>query len=159
MPPASAVANPGSCGHTLCSTQTLAVYGELTSLPSLLPLVRGDGNAPRCECTSIRPGVTQRPLASMMRVPASAGSVWPTALILPSTISRSALSRRAPAPSRMVALRISVGGLAATRYVEGYGSALGAALAATVNAKPASVAANTVRFIETPYFLQVIRGP
>src|SRR5262245_4057480 len=43
MPPASAVANPGSCGQTECSAQTSAVTGAVASLPSAFAATPGDG--------------------------------------------------------------------------------------------------------------------
>src|SRR5215469_6887305 len=49
MPPASAVRKPGSCGHTECSAQTLAVVGEVISFPSELASTAGTGYTPRCE--------------------------------------------------------------------------------------------------------------
>jgi hypothetical protein len=42
-PPASAAPKPGSCGHTLCSAHTCAVFGEVASLPSLSERTPGDG--------------------------------------------------------------------------------------------------------------------
>ena len=39
----AAAANPGSCGHTECSAQTLAVTGAMASLPSLCAFTRGLG--------------------------------------------------------------------------------------------------------------------
>jgi hypothetical protein len=52
--------------------------------------------------------VTQRPFASITFAPAGS-SPGPTATILPSRISTSALSSRCPVPSSTVAPRISVG--------------------------------------------------
>src|SRR5690606_1052183 len=69
MPPASAVTNPGSCGHTLCSAQTSAVLGEVISLPSACASTEGEGYTPRWECTSMRPGVIQSPEASTRAAP------------------------------------------------------------------------------------------
>jgi hypothetical protein len=43
IPPTSAVWKPGSCGHTECSAQTLAVEGAVASLPSELPDTAGLG--------------------------------------------------------------------------------------------------------------------
>src|SRR5688500_4682261 len=83
-PPASAAAKPGSCGQTECSAQTLAVTGAVASLPSLCEDVPGLGYTPRCECTSIRPGVTHLPVPSRVTAPAGATSPWPTATISPS---------------------------------------------------------------------------
>ncbi|KAG1535572.1 hypothetical protein G6F50_015273 [Rhizopus delemar] len=108
-PPASAVAKPGSCGHTECSAQTLAVTGAVISLPSLCAPTPGLGYTPRCECTSISPGVTHLPWASMRVTPASACSRWPTATMRPSRSSTSALSRRWQAPVSTVAFWISTG--------------------------------------------------
>ena len=42
-PPASARENCGSCGQTECSAQTLAVLGEVDSLPSEVELIAGEG--------------------------------------------------------------------------------------------------------------------
>ena len=42
-PPASAAPKPGSCGQTLCSAHTCAVFGEVASLPSLSERMPGDG--------------------------------------------------------------------------------------------------------------------
>src|SRR3546814_12195546 len=49
IPPASALANPGSCGHTACSAPTCAVTGAVVSLPSALAVTQGMGENPRCE--------------------------------------------------------------------------------------------------------------
>ena len=65
---------------------------------------------PMCECTSMRPGVTQRPFASTMRAPSGAASALPTAWIFPPAISTSPLSMRVPVPVSTVAPRINVGG-------------------------------------------------
>ena len=77
---------------------------------------------PMCECTSMRPGVTQRPFASMTRAPSGAASELPTASIFPPTISTSPSSMRVPVPVSTVAPRISVGGLGAGAYVEEKGA-------------------------------------
>src|SRR5215471_10303993 len=42
-PPANARGNCGSCGHTECSAQTLAVTGFVASFPSLLASTPGAG--------------------------------------------------------------------------------------------------------------------
>src|SRR5512139_738755 len=81
-PPASAVAKPGSCGHTPCSAHTPEVTGSVASLPSWCACTAGLAYTPRCECTSMRPGVTQRPCASTTVAP-SVASPAPTATILP----------------------------------------------------------------------------
>ena len=57
---------------------------------------------------SMMPGVTQRLLPSTTVALAGALRLAPTALILPSTISTSALSSRVPVPVRTVAFRMSV---------------------------------------------------
>ena len=64
--------SPGSCGHTPCSAHTFAVTGAVISLPSVCALTPGLAYTPRCECTSMSPGVTQRPFASITRAPAGA---------------------------------------------------------------------------------------
>src|SRR5687768_999529 len=127
MPPSSAVWKPGSCGHKACSAQAFGVTGSTISLPSLCAFTPGLGYTPRCECTSIKPGVTQRPLASITVAPAGALSWLPMDAILPSTISTSPLSMRVPVPVRMVAPRISVGFALAALYVEAYGAGVAAA--------------------------------
>src|SRR3954464_12897336 len=71
-PPARLRGNCGSCGHTECSAHTFAVTGFVASLPSSLPLVPGAAYTPRCECVSIRPGVTYLPAPSITM--ASAGA-------------------------------------------------------------------------------------
>src|SRR5690606_6575550 len=83
-PPASAAPKPGSCGHTECSAQTWAVTGLVASLPSLCALAPGLGYTPRCECTSIRPGVTHLPLPSTRIASAPADRPLPTCATLPS---------------------------------------------------------------------------
>src|SRR5690606_17187288 len=83
MPPASAAPKPGSCGHTECSAQTWAVTGAVASLPSLWALAPGLGYTPRCECTSIRPGVTHLPLPSTRTASAPAARPVPTSATLP----------------------------------------------------------------------------
>src|SRR5690606_30382610 len=93
-PPASAAAKPGSCGQTECSAQTLAVTGEVASLPSLCARTPGLGYTPRCECTSMMPGVTHLPVASTRVAPAGSSSPAPTATMRPSAISTSAFSSR-----------------------------------------------------------------
>src|SRR3970040_2390965 len=72
-PPAIALAKPGSCGHTECSAQTLAVTGAVASLPSACALTPGLEYTPRCECTSLMPGVTHLPLPST-RVASAGGA-------------------------------------------------------------------------------------
>ena len=93
-----------------CSAQTSGVVGLVISLPSLCAFTPGLGYTPRCECTSMMPGVTQRPVPSTTWASAGALSPLPTAAILPSCISTSALSSRSPLPVSTVALRISTGG-------------------------------------------------
>src|SRR5690606_24335859 len=122
MPPASAAAKPGSCGQTECSAQTWEVTGDTISLPSLCERVPGLGYTPRCECTSISPGVTHLPVPSTVIAPAGADRPWPTATISPPANSTSAPSRRVPVPVSTVALVISTGGAAMTAYVLGYAS-------------------------------------
>src|SRR4249919_321454 len=79
MPPARAVSKPGSCGQIECSAHTLGVTGEVASLPSLDALTPGLAYTPRCECTSMMPGVTHLPVPSTRVAPAGAGKPWPTA--------------------------------------------------------------------------------
>ena len=114
-PPWIADSKPGSWGHTLCSTQTFAVTGSVDSLPSLCASTPGLAEAPMCECTSIRPGVTHRPLASITCAPEGEDNDCPTAVIRPFSISTSPPSMRVPVPVRIVALRIRVGGLGSAR--------------------------------------------
>src|SRR5690242_7116380 len=77
-PPARLRGNCGSCGHTECSAHTLAVTGLLASLPSLLAWTPGAAYTPRCECTSMMPGVTYLPWPSMTVAPAGVSTLWPT---------------------------------------------------------------------------------
>ena len=115
MPPASAAAKPGSCGQTECSAHTFGVTGAVISLPSLCALTPGLGYTPRCECTSMMPGVTHLPVPSTRVASAGACSAVPTATILPSRSSTSASSRRWPVPVSTVACWISTGGDAIAR--------------------------------------------
>src|SRR5687768_16246595 len=124
-PPSSAASNPGSCGQIACSAQAWGVTGSTISLPSLCALTPGLGYTPRWECTSINPGVTQRPFASITVAPAGAVSCVPTPAILPSTMSTSPLSMRVPVPVSTVAPRISVGVERGIVYVEANGAGVG----------------------------------
>src|SRR5688572_18434465 len=85
VPPASTRGNCGSCGQTECSAQTCAVTGAVASLPSLCAAVPGAGYTPRCECVSMRPGVTYFPCPSMTVALAGAVTLAPIAATLPST--------------------------------------------------------------------------
>ena len=68
------------------------------------------------------PGVTHRPLASTTTASAGAGTVWPTATILPSLSRTDPRSMIGPAAVRIVALRMSVGRDGSRAYVDGYAS-------------------------------------
>ena len=85
--------------------------------------VRVDGSGkwvtPRCECTSMTPGVTHLPLPSTRIASAGASRLAPTATMRPSRISTPALSRRVPVPVSTVAPVISTGGEAIGWYVLG----------------------------------------
>src|SRR5919108_2376019 len=86
IPPAKARGNCGSCGHTECSAQTLAVTGFVASLPSLLACTPGAAYTPMCECVSMTPGVTNLPLPSITTASDGASTEVPTATIFPSRI-------------------------------------------------------------------------
>ena len=111
-PPANAVAKPGSCGQSACSAQTLGVVGSTISLPSLCASAPGLAYTPRCECTSMMPGVIHLPAASTTVAPSGACRPRPTAATRPSASSTSASSRRSPVPVSTVAWRNSTGGAA-----------------------------------------------
>src|SRR5690349_16991884 len=113
-PPARLRGNCGSCGHTECSAQTLAVTGLVASLPSLLASTPGAAYTPRCECTSMMPGVTYLPVPSTTIASAGASTVCPTATILPSR-SSTAPTKAGPIADSMVAFRMTVGRLATAR--------------------------------------------
>src|SRR5258708_19528218 len=89
MPPARAVRKPGSCGQTECSAQTFGVVGEVASFPSALASTAGLGYTPRCEWTSINPGVTQRPVPSTVLLSAAPCRLQPTPPLLPPTTTTS----------------------------------------------------------------------
>ena len=108
IPPARAVTKPGSCGQTLCSAHTSAVLGAVASFPSEWALTLGAGYTPRCECTSITPGVIHIPFASITII-SSATKFGPIASIFPSLRIISVFSKRSPLPVSTVAPLNSVG--------------------------------------------------
>src|SRR4029078_6210497 len=63
-PPARLRGNCGSCGHTECSTHTLAGTGAVASLTSFVcvPSSSGTPPEPMCEWLSMMPGVTYLPV-------------------------------------------------------------------------------------------------
>ena len=85
------------------------VTGSTISLPSSWADTPGLGYTPRCECTSIRPGVTHLPWPSTIVLSGGASSWRPTATTLPFCSSTSASSRRSPVPVSTVAPRNSTG--------------------------------------------------
>src|SRR5205085_11797664 len=76
-PPAMASGICGSCGQNECSAQTSAVTGCVASLPSDSANVPGAAYTPRCECTSITPGVTHLPVPSTTTASAGACTCAP----------------------------------------------------------------------------------
>ena len=82
--------------------------GAVASFPSEWALTLGAGYTPRCECTSIIPGVTHIPCASITTI-FSATKFEPIASIFPSLRMRSVFSKRSPLPVSTVAPRNSVG--------------------------------------------------
>src|SRR5690348_7431665 len=131
-PPASCRGNCGSCGHTECSAHTYGVAGFVASLPSLEACVAGAAYTPRCEWTSMIPGVTYFPVPSMTTasLPASCvmrGSfaLFVTSTIFPSFITIAPRWIVGPAAVRSVTFLMTVGREGKGLYVLGYGSAFG----------------------------------
>src|SRR5688500_2495963 len=124
-PPARLRGNCASCGHTECSAQTCAVTGLVASLPSLSACPPGAGYTPRCECVSIRPGVTYFPAPSMTTASVGASKVAPTAATLPRRSTPAPLRISGPAAVKMFTFRITVARDGKGRYVLAKGSALG----------------------------------
>src|SRR4029078_9831430 len=108
-PPARLRGNCGSCGHTECSAHTYAVTGFVASFPSLSAFTPGAAYTPRCECTSIIPGVTYLPPPSMTVAPGGGSTVAPTARIFPSANAIAPLRIVGPAAVMMLTLRITYG--------------------------------------------------
>src|SRR5439155_391167 len=73
--------------------------------------VPGAAYTPRCEWSSIKPGVTYLPVPSTTTASAGACTVAPTATMRPSLNRIEPLAISCPAAVRIVALRISTGGL------------------------------------------------
>ena len=111
IPPAIARGICGSCGQNECSAQTSAVTGVVASLPSDSASVPGAAYTPRCEWSSISPGVTYFPVPSTTPASAGASTFSPTATILPSLSRTDPLRISCPVAVMMVAFRISTGGL------------------------------------------------
>src|SRR5207249_2033184 len=111
MPPAMANGICGSWGQNECSAQTSAVMGFVASLPSDSASVPGAAYTPRCEWSSIKPGVTYFPVPSTTATSAGASTFSPTATIRPSLSRMDPLRISCPVAVMMVALRISTGGL------------------------------------------------
>ncbi len=84
MPPAIASGICGSWGQNECSAQTSAVTGVVASLPSDSASVPGAAYTPRCEWSSISPGVTYLPVPSTTTASVGASTFAPTATIRPS---------------------------------------------------------------------------
>src|SRR3954464_2263237 len=82
-PPARLRGNCGSCGHTECSAHTCGVVGLDASLPSLSAFPPGAAYTPRCEWSSMIPGVTYLPAPSIISASAGALTVAPIAAIFP----------------------------------------------------------------------------
>src|ERR1035437_1481898 len=124
-PPARSRGNCGSCGHTECSTHTYPVTGFTSSLASSRDQTLGAAFAPKCEWSSMMPGVTYFPVPSMTTAPAGAATVAPTETTLPSCMRIAPFRVRGPAAVKMFTLRITVGGDEYGLYVLGKGSAFG----------------------------------
>ncbi len=114
-PLARAREKAGSIGCTECSAHTLAVFQSVDSLVSVLSDVSGSAKSPSWEWTSMMPGVTQRPCASITCAPVGATSLLPRATTFPFWSSRSSSSKRWPRPSSTTAPRISTSVLGAGR--------------------------------------------
>src|SRR6266513_1377258 len=120
IPPAIARGICGSCGQNECSAQTSAVTGFVASLPSDSASVPGAAYTPRCEWSSISPGVTYLPVPSTTTASAGASTFVPTATIRPSLSRIEPLGISGPVAVMIVALRITTGGLRCRAYVDGY---------------------------------------
>ncbi len=112
IPPAIASGICGSWGQNECSAHTSAVTGFVASLPSDSASVPGAAYTPRCEWSSIRPGVTYLPVPSTTTASAGASTFAPTATIRPSLSRIEPLAISCPVAVMIVALRITTGGLA-----------------------------------------------
>src|SRR5438445_8232727 len=84
IPPAMASGICGCCGQNECSAHTSAVTGFVASLPSDSASVPGAAYTPRCEWSSISPGVTYLPVPSTTTASLGASTFAPTATIRPS---------------------------------------------------------------------------
>ena len=111
IPPAMARGICGSCGQNECSAQTSAVTGLVASLPSDSASVPGAAYTPRCEWSSISPGVTYFPVPSTTTAPAGASTLVPIATIFPSFIRSDPFAISCPVAVMIVAWRITTGGL------------------------------------------------
>src|SRR3989442_4492667 len=121
MPPAIANGICGSCGQNECSAHTSAVTGFVAWLPSDSASVPGAAYTPRCEWSSISPGVTYLPVPSTTTAPGGGASTFaPTATIRPSLSRIDPLEISWPVAVMIVALRISTGGLGCRKEVGGY---------------------------------------
>src|SRR3954467_7414589 len=107
-PPARFLGNCGSCGQTECSAQTCGVTGLVASLPSLSALPPGAAYTPRCEWSSMMPGVMYLPAPSTTRASAGAFTVAPTAATFPFCRRMAPFRIVGPAAVRMVTFRITV---------------------------------------------------
>src|SRR5881394_2093848 len=110
IPPAIASGICGSCGQNECSAHTSAVTGRVASLPSDSASVPGAAYTPRCECSSISPGVTYFPVPSTTTASAGASTFAPTATMRPSLRTIDPFGISWPAAVMIVALRIKTGG-------------------------------------------------
>src|SRR5262245_42570241 len=119
-PPAIASGICGSCGQNECSAQTSAVTGFVASLPSDSASVPGAAYTPRCEWSSIIPGVTNLPVPSTTVASAGAVTAAPTAIMRPSRSRMDPFEITCPVAVMIVALRINTGALACRWYVVGY---------------------------------------
>ncbi len=111
-PPAIASGICGSCGQKECSAHTSAVTGPVSSFPSDSASVAGAAYTPKCECTSMIPGVTYLPVPSTW-IAAGGGVVdtpAPTAAILPSRSRIEPPRISCPVAVMIVALVMSTGG-------------------------------------------------
>src|SRR6266550_4524532 len=107
-PPARLRGNWGSWGHTECSAHTCGVVGLVASLPSLNALPPGAAYTPRCEWSSIMPGVTYLPAPSITSASAGAFTVGPIAATFPFCNRIAPFLIIGPAAVSMLTLRMTV---------------------------------------------------
>ncbi len=120
IPPAIARGICGSWGQNECSAQTSAVTGFVASLPSDSASVPGAAYTPRCEWSSISPGVTYLPVPSTTTASAGGSTFAPTATMRPSLNRMAPVGISWPVAVMIVAFRIRTGGLGWRWYVDRY---------------------------------------